>query len=266
MSTALDQMALEAAALRNEVERVSPLRLSIDSLSQPIIRFDAARRECVSEETLRRNNVIAGLEDDERANAFRVLRVRVLQKMLEEGWSALGMTSAVAGDGKTLMAANLAVSIALDMNQSVLLVDLDLKRPAIHEAFGLNPKRGLSDYLVNECELEECLIDPGIERLVILPQAGSLNNSSEILAMPKTRQLMAALRGRNQDRLVIYDMPPLLYSDDALVVLPGLDASVLVVQEGKTEETDIERALDLLGGHNWMGTVLNRCRRGAGHH
>lgn len=265
MSTVFDRAREEVQAAFPAAAAPRP-RLTPQSLSRPPFRIDAARREPVSPETLKRNNVIAGLDGDDRANAFRVLRVRVLQKMLEEDWGALGMTSAVGGDGKSLMAANLAVSIALDMNQSVLLVDLDLKRPSIHKAFGLDAHVGLSDYLTDRCGLEECLIDPGVERLTILPQAATLEHSSEILALPKARELMRTLRRNNQNLLIIYDMPPLLCSDDALVILPGVDASILVVQEGKSEEGDIERALDLLSGHNWMGTVLNRSKRAMGHY
>lgn len=265
VSTVIEK-ALKKARTEFLEEPAPQPRLTPESLAQPLVRIDAARREPVSPETLERNNIIAGLDGDDRANAFRVLRARVLQKMLREDWWALGITSAVGGDGKSLTAANLAVSIAMDMNQTVLLVDLDLRGPSLHKAFGLEPRVGLSDYLTDRCELEECLIDPGIERLTILPQAATLEHSSEILALPKGRELMRTLRQNHQNLLVIYDMPPLLCSDDALVILPGLDASILVVQEGKSEETDIDRALDLLRGQNWLGTVLNKSARGFGHY
>jgi capsular exopolysaccharide synthesis family protein len=184
--------------------------------------------------------------------------------MASKGWKTLGITSAAAGDGKTLTAVNLAVSIAMDMNQTVLLVDADLRRPGVHKCFGFNPQYGLSDYLKDTCLLDMCLVNPGVERLVILPQARSVAESSEVLAMPRTRALTAELKNRYPDRMVLYDLPPLLVSDDALVLLPSLDASLLVVQEGKNEENEIERALELLSGQNWLGSVLNRCERGEG--
>jgi capsular exopolysaccharide synthesis family protein len=221
-----------------------------------------ARREEVSQATLSRNHIVAGLKNDPRANAFRVLRARILQKMAEEGWTSVGITSAVAGDGKTLTAANLAVSVALDMNHTVLLVDLDLRRPCLHKAFGVEPDRGLSDFLTGRCDLTDCVVTPGIDRLALLPQVTSLHNSSEVLSMRKTGALMRELKNLGRDQLVIYDMPPLLASDDALVILPHIDATVLVVQEGKSEESEIEAGLDLLKGRNWLGSVLTKAREG----
>lgn len=256
------EKALEKSRHHRETLKVpDPFGAALSCGADPGL-WARARREDVSPATLSRNHVIAGLKDDARANAFRVLRARILQKMLDEGWTSLGITSAAAGDGKTLTAANLAVSVAMDMNQTVLLVDLDLRRPSVHKVFGLEPDKGLSDYLTGRCNLESCLVTPGIDRLALLPQVASLYNSSEVLSMPKTRSLMRELKGRGRDHLVIYDMPPLLASDDALVILPNLDATILVVQEGKSEEWEIEAGLDLLNGRNWLGSVLTCAREG----
>jgi capsular exopolysaccharide synthesis family protein len=245
----------------------SPASRRVEATPAPMpVVYDTTRQEDVSLGTFRKNRIIAGLKDDWRADAFRVLRARVLQKMAAECWTTLAITSPSAGDGKTLTAVNLAVCIAQDMNQTVLLVDADFRRPGVHRYFGLKPKMGLSDYLCDDCTLEECFVNPGVERLVVLPQSASLLNSSEILAMPKTRGLFRELKARYPDRIVIYDLPPLLSSDDALVILPNLDASLLVVQEGKTQEHEVQRALDLLRGHNWLGTVLNKSDHGEGYY
>jgi capsular exopolysaccharide synthesis family protein len=247
--------------------RRSPPSGRIEARAAPLpVVYDTTRREQVTEATLRRNRVVAALKDDWQADAFRVLRARVLKMMGAEGLTTLGITSPASGEGKTLTAVNLAVSIAQDINQTVLLVDTDFRRPAVHAYFGLRPERGLSDYLIGACALEECFINPGVERLVILPQSDSLLNSSEVLGMPKTKDLFRELRARYPDRVVIYDLPPLLSSDDALVILPNIEASLLVVQDGRSQESEIARALDLLRDHNWLGTVLNRSERGEGHY
>lgn len=247
------------------VEGPSNGRVEATPAPKPIV-YNTTRQEDVSLGTFRRNRIIAGLKDDWRADAFRVLRARVLQRMSAEGWTTLGITSPAAGDGKTLTAINLAVSIAQDINQTVLLVDADFRRPRVHTYFGINPEVGLSDYLVGDCSLEDCFINPGIERLVILPQAASLLNSSEILAMPKTKGLFRELKARYPDRFVLYDLPPVLSSDDAIVILPNLDASLLVVQEGKSHENEVERALDLIRDHNLLGSVLNKSEHGEGYY
>ena len=261
MSYRVEKALEKSRRHRETLEVPDPFGAAVACAADPGI-WAKARREEVPQATLRRNHIIAGLRDDARADAFRVLRARVLRKMVDEGWTSLGITSAAAGDGKTLTAANLAVSVAMDMNQTVLLVDLDLRRPCVHKVFGIDPDKGLSDYLTGRCKLETCLVTPGIDRLALLPQVASIYNSSEVLSMPKTKSLMRELKGRGRDHLVIYDMPPLLASDDALVILPNVDATILVVQEGKSEESEIEAGLDLLRGSNWLGSVLTNAREG----
>ncbi len=261
MSYRLEKALEKSRHYRETLDVPDPFGTAVSCTADPRL-WAKARREDVPQATLSGNHIVAGLKEDPRANAFRVLRARVLQKMFAEGWSSLGITSAAAGDGKTLTAANLAVAVAMDMNQTVLLVDLDLRRPSVHKVFGFEPELGLSDFLTGRCNLDECVVTPGIDRLALLPQVASLYNSSEVLSMPKTRSLMRELKGLGRDHLVIYDMPPLLASDDALVILPNVDATILVVQEGKSEESEIEAGLDLLKGRNWLGSVLTNAREG----
>ena len=119
---------------------------------------------------LRENRIIASTEPDSVADAYKVLRTHVLQQMRANGWKALGVTSAGEGAGKTLTAINLAISLARQIDQTVLLVDLDLKRPSLMGYLvdsGEMP--GLSDYLSGDRDLPEILVNPGIDRLVILP-------------------------------------------------------------------------------------------------
>ena len=263
---ALEKARQQRSGAASQPARGGPSR-RVDASPAPMpLVYETTRQENVSLGTFKKNRIIAGLKDDWRADAFRVLRARVLQRMASEGWTTLGITSPAAGDGKTLTAVNLAICIAQDMNQTVLLVDADFRRPRIHTYFGLSPGVGLSDYLVGDCGLEDCFINPGIERLVILPQAASLLNSSEILAMPKTKGLFRELKARYPDRFVLYDLPPVLSSDDTIVILPNLDASLLVVQEGKSHENEVERALDLMRDHNLLGSVLNRSEHGEGYY
>ena len=155
--------------------------------------------------------------------------------------------------------------MALDPNYTVLLVDLDLRRPKLATYFGLNTDKGLSDYLIGDASLSDCLINPGLERLVIMPGGKPLYSSSEALASQKMRSLASEFKSRYTDRVVIYDLPPLLASDDSLVFLPQLDATLLVVQDGKTKAGDIQRAMELLEGCNLLGTVLNKSSEGEQH-
>ena len=195
---------------------------------------------------------------DQVADAYKVLRTHVLQRMRTNGWRTLAVTSPGEGNGKTLTAINLAISLAREVNQTILLVDLDLRRPAIGRYLLDGPTRGLSDYLTEGAELSELLIHPGIERLVILPGNHSFTQSSEMLSSPRMVQLVQELKTRYADRLTLFDMPPLLAGDDVIAFLPYLDSVMLVIEEGKTTQDELEHAYQLLGEKNIMGTVLNK--------
>jgi protein-tyrosine kinase len=212
----------------------------------------------VSPAMLRENRVIAGFVQDPRADLFRMLRAQVLQGLAAVGGTTLGICSPNPGEGKTTIGANLAVSLAMDANHTVLLVDLDLRQPKLSECFGLAPQIGMNDYLFDGAPLSECLVNPGIDRLVLLPAGRPLSNSSEALTSPQMVSLARELKARYPDRLVIYDLPPLLASDDALVFLPLIDATLLIVSEGLTNAGDVRRAVELLDDRKLLGTVLNR--------
>ena len=213
----------------------------------------------VAEEVLRENRIVAATPGDERADLFRILRRQILHTLARDNYRTLAITSTKPGEGKTLVAVNLAVSLAMDVNQTILLADLDLRRPRVHDYFALPPGRGLPDYLAGNAELADCLVRPSaFDRLVVLPSHGHHPHSSEILSAPRMRNLAEELKSRYGDRIILYDLPPLLATDDALAFLPQVEAVLLVVAEGDTRQPELERALELLKGTNLIGTVLNR--------
>ncbi len=210
-----------------------------------------------SPSVLKRMRVVAATHDSVEADLFRMLRTRVLQKLSQANHRSLAIVSPSAAAGKTLTAANLATSIAKDLNHTVLLVDLDLRRPRVHSYFGLRPEHGIADYLTGKAELTACLIHPGIERLVLLPGRGSHKTSSEMLTSPRMTSLSKELRDRYLDRIVVYDLPPLLTTDDAISFLPQVEACLMVVREGGSTKGELEQALALVADANLIGTVLN---------
>ncbi len=170
----------------------------------------------------------------------------------------MGITSATPGAGKSLTSSNLALSMAMEVNKTVLLVDADLRRPMVHNYFGLEPKYGLSDYLTRGVPIEEMLINPGIGRFVILPAGRPIENASEMLSSPRMGDLVEELKSRYRSRYVIFDLPPMLVVDDVLSFAPYIDASMLVVEEGKSKQEDITHCVELLRDMNLIGTVLNK--------
>jgi len=224
--------------------------------------YKSTRVQLVPSEVLRRNRLLAGFHGEAVSDTYRMLRVQILQQLKSQGGSSLAVCSANAGEGKTLTSANLAISLSLDPNRTVLLVDLDLRRPRLHHYFQIEVKQGICDYLEGSAELADCLVNPGISHFVLLPVRRPVLNSSELLSSSRITNLIEELGKRYPDRIVIYDLPPLLASDDSLVILPQVDSSLLVVQEGKTGAGAIQKARRLLQDHHLIGTVLNRSAQG----
>lgn len=212
----------------------------------------------VSEHVLQAKRVIAHNKSEPDSNRFQLLRAKVLQQMRRRNWSTLGITAPASGAGKTLVAANLAISMAQEGNQSVLLVDMDLRRPGVHNYFGFEPELGIQDFLDGRCRLEETFVNPGINGLVILPGRQAILNSSEQLAAPAVKRLVEELKHFYKSRVIIFDVPPALASDDAMVFLPYIDCSLLVVEAGASTRVDVEQSLAIIGGNPLLGTVLNK--------
>ena len=242
----------EGAVVKRALRRTTPpvTEVKVDYSRTETAPVDATR--------LRENRILFTQEQNVIADAYKVLRTHVLQRMRTNNWKSLAVTSPMDGNGKTVTAINLAVSLAQDVNQTVLLVDLDLRRPAVGRYLWGLPTRGISDYLTDGADLGDLLVHPSIERLTILPGNHSFTQSSEMLSSPRMIQLAQELETRYENRLVLYDMPPLLTSDDVLAFLPHVDAVMLVIEDGKTTKDQLDQAYRLLGDKHVIGTVLNK--------
>jgi capsular exopolysaccharide synthesis family protein len=230
------------------------------ALAEPeSITYTETRTFQPSPEVLRRNRILGSSADDPTTvAAYRMLRTQVLQRMKERSWKALAVTSPGPDEGKTLTAVNLAISLAREVNHTVLLVDLDLRNPSVHRCFGDEPQKGISDIVLHGAAVAEVLVNPGFERLVVLPGREVILNSSEVLSSPGLVSLVHDLKHRYPSRLVIFDLPPLLSADDALAFAPYVDAALLVLEEGKTTRDDVTRAVGYLRNTELLGTVLNK--------
>lgn len=226
------------------------------------IEYERTRIVATAPAVLERNRIMSGHERNPSFESFRILRTQVLGRLEALGGNAVAVCGASQGEGKTLVAVNLAVSLAHQVNRTALLVDLDLRNPSIHRCFGLQPKVGLSDHLADDAPLEACLINPGIERLVLLPQVARIAESSELLAAPRMAALARELKERYPDRIVVFDCPPLLMTNDSLIIMEYADGCLLVIQEGRTRRVQVERAIELIGEKRFLGSVLNNARVG----
>ncbi len=228
------------------------------ALPPPIV-YTRTRSLDIPLSVLRQRRVMAAYDKGPFVDAVKILRTQVIHRLREHNWNVLGITSPGHGEGKTLTAVNLAVSLAMETTQTVLLVDANLRNPSIHEVFGLQDCPGLADYLLDNQPVEDLLVHPGIGRFVILPGGRAISNSTEILTSPKMLALVEEFKHRYPSRIVIFDLPPLLHTADVLAFSPYIDALLLVVEEGKTTVEEVRRALSLVkNSRPVLGTVLNK--------
>lgn len=225
------------------------------------IQYSKTRTVQLDENELKERRIIAGFAHDRRSEPYSQLRGQILKKFRENKWQTLAITSPSAGAGRTLTAMNLAISLSLEVNQTVLLVDLDLRNPGVAKCLGVDDiEYGIVDYVRKEQALEDILIHPGFERLVLLPGTPQGAFTSEILSSPEMKTVQRELVNRYPGRLIIFDLPPVLDYDDALSFAPGCDATLMVLEEGGSKKQDIERAYQLLDGCNIVGSVLNKVK------
>lgn len=207
---------------------------------------------------LERNRIISHQRTHPASGVFDVLRTKVLQKMDENGWRTLAITSPTTDSGKTLVAINLALSIAQQSHRTALLVDFDLRRPSVALTMGLNHSASLNDVLEGRADLREALVNPGIERFVVLPTKQAVAGASEVLSSAKVSKLISDVRDRYADRIVIFDLPPVLLADDVMTVLPRIDCVLMVVASGLSTDKEVEEAMLRLSKVNVLGVVLNK--------
>ena len=241
------------------VETPRPLDSKSEARLPAAIEYTRTKSFSPSADLLESNRIVSVQSPGAAAGAFRMLRTQVLQRMMENGWRSLAIFSPCRADGKTTTAINLAISLANDHLHTVLLVDFDLKRPSVAAKLGISPQQGADDLLRGEAEVGDCLFHPeGFERLVLLPARSAMHASSEALAGRGGRELVTELRGRYPDRIVLFDLPPILEADDALAFAPLVECGLMVVAEGLTSREDLLRSMELLHKTPIVGTVLNR--------
>lgn len=217
--------------------------------------------QCIkgSYKRMQQSRISTALNDDKYTDAFNILGIQVIQRMEEHRWTTLAVTSPVGGEGKTTAAINLAIAIAKEVEYSVVLVDANLKNPTVHEYLGIQPEHGLCDYLRSDIELSDVLYRPeGIDHFILLPGGAPLLNSSEMMGSPKMCGLVETLKDHYPKRIILFDLPPILGTADAMSIAPCIDASLLVIEDDVTKQSDLKSAVDILSVTNIIGTVLNK--------
>lgn len=207
---------------------------------------------------LEKNRIVTVSKGGSSSWVFDKLRTQVLQKMQENNWKTLAVLSPTPASGKTFVSINLAISIASQPQKTVMLVDFDLRKPRVAKYLGLDEGKSLNDYFENRAELHEVLVNPNIPRLVILPTAKPVAQPAETLSSARVNNLMQEIAQRYESRIVIYDLPPVLNADDALIMMKKVDCVLLVVGNGMVKESEIEEAIHHIPSDKLIGVVLNK--------
>lgn len=191
--------------------------------------------------------------------AKRHLIANIVNRRANSSVNLIMVTSSVPGEGKTFCAVNLAISIAMEMDHTVLLVDADVARPSIPAVLGFRAGAGLMDVLLDgRVDLADVLVKTDIEKLTILPAGTAHHRATELLASEAMRILLQEMAQRYSDRVIIFDSPPLLVASEAGVLASHMGQIVIVVEAGKTPQTSLKDALGRIESCDNVGLLLNK--------
>ncbi len=191
------------------------------------------------------------------SECFKLLRAKILIGNPESRPRSIMVSSPQPLDGKTTVAVNLAISIALGINEYVLLVDCDLRRPSINTVFGIDACHGISEYLEEGTSVAPYLISTPFKKLTMLPSGTPPSNPSELLSSKKMRLLVQELESRYNDRFLIFDATPAQFAAEATFLANMVDGVLLVVRAGMTSQKDVLKSIENLGREKILGVVFN---------
>jgi len=218
------------------------------------------RTVALNPEVMVRNRCVAMFPNQKEMDAYKVLRTKILNRTWVTGGNLIMITSALPGEGTTLTAINLAFTFAREFKEDTLLVDCDLKKRSIHEVLGFKNDKGLVDHLLGDCPAGDLFVCPGIENLTLISGGRTTNESSEIIASSRMKDLVVDMKNRYPEGYIFLDVPPILTSADALAFVPLVDHVLMVVQADKTPMKEVNKAAQLIPKKKLLGLVLNRYR------
>jgi protein-tyrosine kinase len=229
------------------------------------IRYSRTKVQALDPERMKENKIFSIFDDIELTDQVKILRTQVLKKLERLGGNSILVTSANPYEGKTFTSINLGVSIAKEFNRTVLIIDADLRKPTKrHMAFSsdfftLDVALGLTDYLEGNAQIPDILINPGIDKLTLIPAGKPVNNAPELLSSQRMRAMMTDIKSRYpSDRLVIVDGPAMLPFPDALILSRYVDGVLAVVEVEKTPTDQLKKMMENLKETCVLGTVMNK--------
>jgi Mrp family chromosome partitioning ATPase len=224
-----------------------------EPIDAPVIPVDM--RVCQAQRVL-----IDEAADDntEAVAAYRILRTRLLHRSRSRQWVTIGITSAGGNDGKSLTALNLALSLARERTTQVALLDLDMRNPSICRYLGISPPTEVRDFFEQRASVQDVFFRIGADKLLVASGLSATQAASELLGTQRFDDLVLYVKQHAANPIILIDLPPILRTDDALVLAPRVDAMLVVAAEGHTDRTGLNKTLEMLSEFNIAGIVLNK--------
>ncbi len=247
----------------NHEEEISTEAPEIAGDQPPAAKPEEGEELNVAKPLYRQNHVaptLVTLSDPQsfEAEQFKILRTSLLFPITGKPPRTILVTSAVPGEGKSFISGNLAVSIAQNIEEHVLLMDCDIRRPCLHTRFGFDEVPGLSEHLTRNIPLSSLILKTQVSKLSLLPAGSPPPNPAELLSSEPMADLVDEVKGRYTDRYIIIDSPPPKYTAETAALARHVDGILLVVNSGKTPRDLIEEVVESLGKDKILGIVMNR--------
>lgn len=203
---------------------------------------------------------ITAMAPGKDAAPYDLLRSRGLRLMREHGWKSVAVTSPNPDCGKSTVSTNLALSIARQQEMRVMLLDLDFRRPALHNVMGVRPDASFHEVLEGKESPDDNLVRYG-ENLIVGVNNAPCERPSELLQSAQSRQNLDALIAKYRPDITIFDLPPMMASDDNVGFLPYADCALIVSAAESTTVPQLDATeKEVAGLTNVLGVVLNKCR------
>jgi len=251
ISDAIDKHKMEKQALKSE-----GLISKLQHKEGDDFELDFTR-DYLKDRNLSDKLVAALTPDLVTAEMFKIIREMIIHDQNRPAPKAIMVTSALPGEGKTFVACNLAVSLAMGLNEKVLLVDSDLRRPSVHKMFGYANEYGLSDLLQGRKHIPELLIKTNIEKVTLLLSGDPPSNPVELLTSKKMEHFIKEAKDRYQDRFIIIDATPSRMTAETNVIANHVDGILLVVMNGRTPQAMLQQMVENIGRKKILGIVFN---------
>jgi protein-tyrosine kinase len=233
----------------------NPARLVVEEPEVKLARQIAS--DLISEKSFSDSLVMLSSPDSANAETFKILRGQILFPKDRKVPRTMLVTSTFPAEGKTYVVANLAATLALSIDEYVLAIDADLRRPRLHRLFGYSKVQGLHEYLVEGGKLEDLILNSGIDKLSILPAGKPPRNPTELISSNMMRTFLEEVKGRYADRFLIIDSPPSSVTAEGRFLAQYVDGIIFVVMANRTPRKDIQKTIDSLGRERIIGIVFN---------